>query len=181
MYLIVIAALLGLIPAAIASSKGREFFVWWLYGALIFIVALPHSLVIRKDERSIEERKIREDGMVKCPFCAEVIKEEAIKCKHCGSDIQEKMEEITLRKFKPSNISPKLFYKRRKDGIELMDERVKELSETLIKANKDKEVKEIEFFYQSEIDNLNKRLPKAIQKQFQDRYVYWLHSIKSNE
>lgn len=27
-------------------------------------------------------------GLVKCPFCAELIQSEAIKCKHCGSSIQ---------------------------------------------------------------------------------------------
>lgn len=120
-------------------------------------------------------------NQIKCPFCAEPINVEALKCKHCGSNIQEKIEEITLKKFKPSNVPPEFFYKRRKDGIELIDDRVKELSETLIKANKDKEVKEIEFHYYPEIDNLNKRLPKAIQKQFQDRYAYWLHNSESNE
>ena len=41
------AVLLGLIPAVIACKKGRSFVGWWLYGALLFIVALPHALLAR--------------------------------------------------------------------------------------------------------------------------------------
>lgn len=43
-----IAALLGLIPASIAKKKGRSFGLWWFYGWMLFIVALIHSLLIRK-------------------------------------------------------------------------------------------------------------------------------------
>ena len=38
---IFIAGALGLIPAAIASGKGHSFGAWWLFGAALFIVALP--------------------------------------------------------------------------------------------------------------------------------------------
>ena len=46
---IIIACVIGVIPAFIASSKGRNFFLWWIYGACLFVVALIHSLVISKD------------------------------------------------------------------------------------------------------------------------------------
>lgn len=46
MEFIVVVALLGLIPGMVASRKGRSFGIWWLYGAALFIVALPHALLI---------------------------------------------------------------------------------------------------------------------------------------
>lgn len=45
---LLIAAFLGLIPAIIAASKGRNFILWWFYGWMLFIVAFIHSLCIRR-------------------------------------------------------------------------------------------------------------------------------------
>jgi hypothetical protein len=47
---ILAAAVLGLIPAAIAREKGRNFFDWWFFGAALFIVALPLALRLEPKE-----------------------------------------------------------------------------------------------------------------------------------
>lgn len=84
---LIIIALIGLIPAAIASRKGRSFGLWWFYGAALFIVALPHSLIMKRSIRGQDARN-RNEGLQQCPSCAEWIRPEARVCKHCGRDVQ---------------------------------------------------------------------------------------------
>jgi hypothetical protein len=49
-----------------------------------------------------------DDALKKCPFCAELINNDAIKCKHCGeflnTSVENRMEEVTegiQRKWNP--------------------------------------------------------------------------------
>ena len=76
---LIVAILIGLLPAVIASSKGYSFMLWWLYGAALFIVALPHSLMLGPGGTKR-----------KCPFCAETIRTEASVCPHCQRDLPVK-------------------------------------------------------------------------------------------
>lgn len=81
------AVIVGLLPAAIAYRKGYNFYMWWLFGALLWIVATPWAIIMRPDRRALALR----DGLVKCPHCLEWIDSTAIRCKFCG---QKRTEEV---------------------------------------------------------------------------------------
>jgi hypothetical protein len=51
---LVLAALIGLIPAAIAKKKGYSFVGWWCYGLLIWIVAIPHALLLKTNRKAVD-------------------------------------------------------------------------------------------------------------------------------
>ncbi len=88
MEFLIFAAFLGVIVGMIAQSKGKAFFPWWLYGTLLFIVAIVHVLLIKPDEKHVEREAIAAGGK-KCPRCAEIVKAEAQACRFCGQEFGE--------------------------------------------------------------------------------------------
>jgi hypothetical protein len=86
MEILILAVLIGLIPATIAKNKGRGFLGWWIYGAALFIIALPHALLIKSDQKALDKEKLSE-GMKKCPHCAEIIRAEAKVCRFCSREV----------------------------------------------------------------------------------------------
>jgi hypothetical protein len=85
---LILAALIGLIPAAIAHAKGQNFFGWWFFGAIFFILALPLAILTKTDHEALARRALVNDGLRKCPHCAELIRCEAIVCRFCGQQVE---------------------------------------------------------------------------------------------
>lgn len=86
MRLVIILFLFGLITAIIARSKGRDFFLWWFYGLLLFPFALIHAIVLKPDIEALEKLQ-KGRGLIKCPHCTEMIKPDAKQCRFCGRKI----------------------------------------------------------------------------------------------
>jgi hypothetical protein len=93
---------LGVLPAWIAERKGRNGFGWWVYGTLMFVVALPHALLLDDAEEDFD----RSPSFKRCPFCAERIRFDATICRFCNRDMPpvERLDERASNAFLMQNL-----------------------------------------------------------------------------
>jgi hypothetical protein len=77
---------IGLIPAFIARSKGHSFVGWWIFGALLFIVALIAVLIIKPTPAArLRAQGIPLAAIRPCPACMSPIPRASSVCSSCGS------------------------------------------------------------------------------------------------
>lgn len=81
--LIVADILLAFIPAFIAKSKGRSFLIWYVYGLLLWIVALAHAVVANPTKEAV----LKSGKYKRCLHCDELIKNGANTCSYCHAAV----------------------------------------------------------------------------------------------
>jgi len=77
---------LGAVTGMIANAKGRSFWAWFAYGLLCALVALPWAILLRSDSAAARAAAIATGEFKKCPDCAELVRAEAVRCRHCGAE-----------------------------------------------------------------------------------------------
>ncbi len=72
------------ISGSISSSKGRSYGEGFAIGLFLGIIGVIIVAVLPQNNNAIEQAKIMGGMSKKCPYCAEIIKAEAVVCRYCG-------------------------------------------------------------------------------------------------
>jgi hypothetical protein len=87
---VVLWVFFGVVSGGIAMARGRSGFGWFLLGILLGPFALAVALLPTAEANRQEQarRSGVAPGWRKCPFCAEVVREEALVCRYCQRELR---------------------------------------------------------------------------------------------
>ena len=83
---IIVWLAMAVIVTVLATRKGRNGFLWFVYGILLWPVALIHILIADSAVERDRKRALME-GKMPCPSCKQMIMQGAMKCPFCQTKL----------------------------------------------------------------------------------------------
>lgn len=138
------------------------------------VIALCGLLMAIFSNRSTEDV----EGRVKCPFCAELISPEAIKCKHCGSDVSDQKEKYLAARPKVFT-SDDFIIKSEHDAEALNYDAIKSMAKQLHHEMPKNTARSVMVTHAPVINKIRDDLPEPLGRQFEMELEGMLKAIKA--
>jgi hypothetical protein len=93
-YLVIVWLLFGVAAGMVASTRGRSGWGWAILGCLFGPFGLVVALLptAEEEEMNLAVAVGTTSLYRKCPYCAEAVRKEAVKCRHCCTELKPATE-----------------------------------------------------------------------------------------
>ena len=88
MLLVAFWVVCGLAGGSVTRGKGRGGAPGYLLGFLLGPLGLLIAVVLPRNEAGVEAAALESGARRRCPQCAELVRREAVKCRHCGAELE---------------------------------------------------------------------------------------------